>query len=57
MQYEVDTYKLEYNERTNKYYIFFKDSVGNECKLEIKEEVFNVYMKSKQEYKKNTKSI
>ena len=52
MQYEVDTYKLEYNERTNKYYIFFKDSVGNECKLEIKEEVFNVYMKSKQEYKK-----
>ena len=52
MQYEVDTYKLEYNEEMNKYYILFKDSSGKECKLEINEEIFNVYMKSKKEYKK-----
>ena len=52
MQYEVDTYKLEFDNKLNKYYIFFKDSVGKECKLEIEEEIFNVYMKSKQEYKK-----
>lgn len=52
MQYDVDTYKLEYNEEMNKYYIFFKDSSGKECRLEIKEEIFNVYMKSKKEYKK-----
>lgn len=52
MKYKVDTYSLEYNDKTNKYYIYFKDSIGNKCKLEIKEEVFNVYMKSRQEYKK-----
>lgn len=52
MQYEVDTYKLEFDDNSNKHYIFFKDSIGNECKLEINEEIFNVYMKSKKEYKK-----
>ena len=46
MQYEVDTYKLEFDDKLNKYYIFFKDSVGKECKLEIEEDIFNVYMKS-----------
>ena len=52
MQYEVDTYKLEFDDKLNKYYIFFKDSVGKECKLEIEEEIFNVYMDSKKVYKK-----
>lgn len=52
MKYEVDTYKLEYNENTNKYYISFHDSVGKECEIETEKEIFDVYMKSKQEYKK-----
>lgn len=52
MKYEVDSYILEYNEKTNQYFIYFKDSVNNECRLEIKKEIFDTYMKSKKEYKK-----
>lgn len=52
MKYEVDSYILEYNEAINKYFIYFKDSVNNECRLEIKKEIFDTYMKSKKEYKK-----
>lgn len=52
MKYEVDSYILEYDEKTKQYFIYFKDSINNECKLEIKKEVFDTYMKSKKEYKK-----
>ncbi len=52
MKYEVDSYILEYNEEINKYFIYFKDSVNNECRLEIKKEIFDTYKKSKREYKK-----
>ena len=52
MKYEVDSYILEYNEKTKQYFIYFKDSVNNECKLEIKKEIFDTYMKSRKEYKK-----
>ena len=52
MKYEVDTYELEYDKKSNKYFISFKDSVGKECKLEIRKEIFDAYMKSKREYKK-----
>ena len=52
MKYEVDSYILEYNEKKKKYFIYFKDSVNNECKLEIKKEIFDTYMKSRKEYKK-----
>lgn len=50
MQYLVDTYTLEYLENENKYYISFKDSVENECKIEISREIFEEYMKSKKSY-------
>ena len=50
MIYEVDSYKLEYNEKTNQYFIYFKDSIGKDCKIEIDEKVFEVYMKSRKEY-------
>lgn len=52
MEYEVDTYTLEYVENEDKYYISFKDSIGNNCRLEIEKEIFDVYMKSKKAYKK-----
>lgn len=50
MQYEVDSYTLEYNENENKYYISFIDSAKKECKLEIEKEIFDIYMKSKKAY-------
>ena len=50
MEYEVDTYTLEYVENEDKYYISFKDSVGNDCKLEIEKEIFDVYMTSRKAY-------
>lgn len=50
MQYEVDSYTLEYNENENKYYISFIDSARKECKLEIEKEIFDIYMKSKKAY-------
>lgn len=50
MQYEVDSYTLEYNENENKYYISFIDSARKECKLEIEKEIFDIYMKAKKAY-------
>ena len=52
MIYEVDSYVLEYNEKTNQYFIYFKDSIGKDCKIEIDEKIFDVYMKSRKAYKK-----
>lgn len=50
MQYEVDSYTLEYIEEEDKYYISFRDSVEQDCKLEIDKEIFDTYMKSKKAY-------
>lgn len=50
MQYIVDTYKLEYLEDEDKYYISFEDSVGNECRLEIEKDIFEAYIESKKSY-------
>lgn len=52
MQYEVDSYTLEYIENEDKYYISFIDSAKNECRIEIKKEIFNIYIKSKKAYVK-----
>ena len=52
MEYEVDTYNLEYVENEDKYYISFKDSVGNNCRIEIEKEIFDVYMTSRKAYTK-----
>lgn len=52
MQYEVDSYKLEYIEETEKYFICFKDSAGKDCRIEIQKEIFDTYMQSRKEYKK-----
>lgn len=50
MQYEVDSYTLEYIEKEDKYYISFADSAKQECRLEIDKEIFDIYMKSKKAY-------
>lgn len=50
MQYEVDSYTLEYIEEEDKYYISFKDSAKQDCRLEIDKEIFDTYMKSKKTY-------
>lgn len=50
MQYEVDSYTLEYIEKEDKYYISFVDSAKQECRLEIDKEIFDIYMKSKKAY-------
>lgn len=50
MQYEVDSYTLEYMENEDKYYISFVDSVEHECRIEIDKEIFDIYMKSKKAY-------
>ena len=47
MQYEVDSYTLEYMEDENKYYISFVDSAEQDCRIQIDKEIFNTYMKSK----------
>ena len=52
MRYVVDTYILEYLENEDKYYIYFKDSVNKDCKIEINKEIFDEYMKAKRSYKK-----
>lgn len=52
MQYEVDSYKLEYIEETEQYFISFKDSVRENHRLEIQKEIFDIYMQSRKEYKK-----
>lgn len=50
MQYEVDEYIVEHLEELNKYYIYFKDSVNKECKLEINKSIFDAYIESKRAY-------
>lgn len=50
MQYVVDSYILEYIESKDKYYISFKDSVENDCRIEINKEIFETYIKSKKAY-------
>ena len=52
MKYEIDSYILEYLEDENKYYITFKDSVNNECKIEIEKKIFDTYINSKIAYVK-----
>ena len=50
MQYQVDSYTLEYIEDEDKYYISFEDSAKQECKIEIEKEIFDIYMQSKKAY-------
>lgn len=50
MQYEVDSYTLEYIEDEDKYYISFIDSAEQDCRIEIDKEIFDTYMKSKKAY-------
>ena len=50
MQYEVDSYTLEYIEAEDKYYISFLDSAKKECRIEIDKDIFDVYLKSKKSY-------
>ncbi len=50
MQYEVDSYTLEYIENEDKYYISFIDSAEHECRIEIDKEIFDIYMNSKKAY-------
>ncbi len=50
MQYEVDEYIVEHIEETDKYYIYFKDSVNNECKIEINKNIYEAYIESKKAY-------
>ena len=52
MQYEVDSYTLEYIEDENKYYISFVDSAEQDCRIQIDKEIFDTYMKSKKAYTK-----
>ena len=52
MKYEVDCYTLEYIEGEDKYYISFKDSVEQECTLEIDKEIFDTYIISRKAYTK-----
>lgn len=54
MEYEVDSYTLEYININgqNKYYISFKDSVEQDCKIEIEKEIFDAYMTSRKAYTK-----
>lgn len=50
MQYELDSYTLEYIEDEDKYYISFIDSAEQDCRIEIDKEIFDTYMKSKKAY-------
>lgn len=50
MQYEVDSYILEYIKEQDKYYISFIDSAKQNCKIEINKDIFDTYMKSKKAY-------
>lgn len=52
MQYEVDSYTLEYIEDEDKYYISFVDSAEQDCRIQIDKEIFDTYMKSKKAYTK-----
>ena len=50
MQYEVDSYTLEYIEDENKYYISFVDSAEQDCRIQIDKEILVTYMKPKKAY-------
>ncbi len=52
MEYEVDSYVLQYNEFEKKYYISFKDSANKDCSIEIEKEIFDAYMISRKAYTK-----
>lgn len=52
MQYEVDSYILEYVEKDDKYYISFLDSAKKNCRMEITKDIFNAYINSKKAYTK-----
>lgn len=54
MEYEVDSYTLEHININgqNKYYLSFKDSVEQDCKIEIEKEIFDAYMTSRKAYTK-----
>lgn len=52
MLYEVDSYKLEYIEPEDKYYISFIDSAKQNCRIEIDKEIFDTYMNSRKSYTK-----
>ncbi len=47
MRYEVDSYTLEYVEDEDKYYISFRDSVEQDCRIEIDKDIFDTYTNSK----------
>ena len=50
MQYEVDSYILEYDENNDKYYISFIDSVKQTCRMEITKDIFDAYINSRKSY-------
>lgn len=50
MQYEVDEYIVEHIEELDKYYIYFKDSIGKDCKIEIDKKIYDAYIESKKAY-------
>lgn len=50
MRYEVDSYTLEYVEDEDKYYISFRDSVEQDCRIEIDKDIFDTYTNSKKAY-------
>lgn len=50
MRYEVDEYIVEHIEELDKYYIYFKDSVGNDCKMEIDKKIYGAYIESNKSY-------
>lgn len=52
MIYEVDSYKLEYMESEDKYYISFLDSAKQNCRIEINKEIFDIYINSRKAYTK-----
>ena len=52
VQYEVDSYILEYVEKDDKYYISFLDSAKKNCRMEITKDIFNAYINSKKAYTK-----
>lgn len=52
MEYEVDSYTLEYVESEDKYYISFLDSAKKNCRIEIEKDIFDAYMNSRKAYTK-----
>jgi len=50
VQYEVDSYILEYIESEDKYYISFIDSVKQTCRMEITKDIFDAYINSRKSY-------